>query len=162
MIETLLCRETLPPIELDNLRESQIRNQVGNMGRNDDGRGHAARVQVILHNRAQRWAMQVIEVCVRNQHQINGRKIGNAQLRDCRKRLSTNNQRAKLGSMTTLLAADLNKEAGMSDEGDAEFSVSGEARLVSLTAAPRDRRMAHQARELAWLACEGPDCAVSA
>ena len=55
---------TLPPVEFDNLGESQIRNQVGNMRRDDDGRGDAARVQIILDNGAQRWAMEMIEVRV--------------------------------------------------------------------------------------------------
>ena len=55
---------TLPPVEFDNLGESQIRNQVGNMRRDDDGRGDAARVEIILHDRAQRWAMEMIKVRV--------------------------------------------------------------------------------------------------
>lgn len=36
----------------------------------------------------------------------------------------------------------------MSDEGDAEFSVGGQPRLVSLAASPGHGGMAHQAREL--------------
>jgi len=47
-----------------------------------------------------------------------------------------------------ILAANLHKEAGMSDESDTEFSVSGEARCVCLAAARSHRRVAHKSPEL--------------
>jgi hypothetical protein len=138
---------TLPPVELDDLGESQIRNQVGNMGGDDDGRGDAARVQIILHNCAQRWAMKVIEMRVRNQHQIDGWKVGNAYAGPAQA-LEHKQPARKIRIDDDTFSAQLNKETGMSDERDAEFSVRGEARLVSLTATPGHSRMAHQTREL--------------
>ena len=71
----------LPPIELDDLGKAKVGDQVGDMSGNDDRRRDASLAQVILHNRAQRWPMQMIEVRVRNQHQIDGRQVGNAQAR---------------------------------------------------------------------------------
>src|SRR5579871_4555777 len=53
---------TLPPIQFDDFRKSKVRNQVGYVRRNDDGRSYAAAAEIVLHNRAQRWAMQVIEM----------------------------------------------------------------------------------------------------
>jgi hypothetical protein len=117
------------------------------MRRYDDGRGDAARVQVVLHNRAQRWAMKVIEMRVRNQHQINGWKIGNADSGPAQA-LEHKQPARKIGIDDHALSAQLNKKAGMSDESDAQFSVSGQARLMSLATSPGHGGMAHQAREL--------------
>ena len=66
--------KTAPPVQFHNLIESQIRHQIKHVMRHDCGRGaaHAARV---LRNRPQGRAMQVIEVSVRDQHQINGRQV---------------------------------------------------------------------------------------
>ena len=68
---------------------------------NDDGGALASRAQIILHDRAQRRPVKMIEMGVRNQHQIDRRQIAHAKP-GRRKRFSTNSQRAKLGSIMTL------------------------------------------------------------
>ncbi len=79
MIDRLPTTRSLPPVEFDDLGEAEIGDQIGHMRRNDDRRRNAPRAQIVLHQRAQRRAMQVIEVGVRHQHQIDGRQIGDAQ-----------------------------------------------------------------------------------
>jgi len=53
------------------------------------------------------------------------------------------------------LSANLHKEAGVANEGDAEFSVGGEAGRVSLTVARSDGGVAHQTPELGGAFAEG-------
>ena len=53
------------------------------------------------------------------------------------------------------LPANLHEEAGVTDEGDAEFSVGDEARLVSLTEARSYRGTAHQTSELSGAFTKG-------
>src|SRR5690349_3159667 len=79
-IESAIAR-ALPPVKFDNLRKSEIGDQIGHMRRNDDGRRCAALPQRVLHNGTQRWAMKMIEVRVRDQHEINGWKVGDTQSR---------------------------------------------------------------------------------
>ena len=48
----------------------------------------------------------------------------------------------------TLLPADLQEEAGVADEGDAEFAVRNQPRFVRLAAQWSHSRVAHQASKL--------------
>src|SRR5271166_4573758 len=43
---------TLPPVKLDNLREAQVRNQIGDMTGNNDCRSRSTNAQIILHDGA--------------------------------------------------------------------------------------------------------------
>ena len=105
------------------------------MRRNDDRGSNAPRPQVVVHERAQRRTMQVIEVRVRNQNEIDGRKVRDAKARTA-KPLQYEQPPGKIGIDQHALSSNLYEEAGMTDESDAQFSVSGEARFVSL---PRPR-----------------------
>ena len=138
---------TLPPIEFDDFREAKIGDQIGNMSGNDDGRCNAAGAQIVLHDGAQRRTMQMIEVSVRNQHHIDGRKIGDAQARPAQA-LQHEEPARKVGIDDHTLAANLHEEAGVANKGDPELSVDGKSRLVSFTAAWSYRRTPHQTSEL--------------
>src|SRR5258708_2136547 len=56
---------TVPPVEFDNLGESQIGDQVRHMTRNDDRWSGSADTQIVLHDGPHRRPVQVIEVRVR-------------------------------------------------------------------------------------------------
>ena len=98
------------------------------MSWNDDGGRNAARAQIVLHDGAQRRTVQMIEVGVRNQHQVDGRKIGDAQAGTAQA-LQHEQPAREVGIDDDALAANLHEEAGVADEGDAEFSVGGKSGL---------------------------------
>ena len=97
--------------------------------------------------RAQRRAMKMIEVRVSDQHQIDSRKIGDAQA-GAAQAFEHEQPAREIGIDDHALSANLHEEAGVADEGDAEFAVGGEARLVGFAAARSYRRAAHQSSEL--------------
>src|SRR5579859_1714926 len=138
---------SLPPVELDDLGKPEVGDQVRDMRRNDDRRRFSTSTQIMLYDRAQRRAMQVVEVRVRYEYQVNRRKIGYAQARTA-KAFQHKQPPGKIGIDHHALAPDLHEKAGVSDEGDAEFSVRGKPRFVGLAAAWCDCRSAHQSSEL--------------
>src|SRR5580658_5638502 len=116
---------SFPPVQFDDLGKAEIGDQVRNMRRNDDRRGNPTRAQIVLHQGAQRRAMKVIEVGVRNQHEIDGRQIGDAQAWTAQA-FQDEKPAREIGVDHDALPADLHEETGVADEGDAEFSVGGE------------------------------------
>ena len=113
---------TVPPIEFDDFGESEIRNQIRDMARNDDGRSRAAGAEVIVHDGAQRRPVQMIKMRVRDQNQIDGRQIahpnsGTAQA------LQNKQPAREVGIDHHALPADLHEKAGVTDEGHPEFAI---------------------------------------
>ena len=84
----------------------------------------------------------MIEVGVRNKNEIDGRKIRDTEP-GTTKPLQYKQPPGEIGIDHYALSPNLHEEAGMTDEGDAEFPVGGKARFVSLTRAGSHRRMAH-------------------
>ena len=117
------------------------------MRRDDNRWRNTAREQIVLHNRAQRRAMQVIEVRMRDQHQVNGRKIGDPHSGSSQA-LEHKQPPREIWIDDHALSAHLQEEAGMSNEGNAQFSVRGQAWLVGLAASPSHGGMAHQTGKL--------------
>ena len=56
----------VPPIQFDDIVESEVRNQVENVVRNHDGRWRSAAISSVLDNRPQRWPVQVVEMGMGN------------------------------------------------------------------------------------------------
>ena len=98
--------------------------------------------------------MEMIEVSVRNQNQIDRGKIGNAQAWTSQA-FQDEEPARKVGVDDYALTAHLHKKAGVPDEGDAEFAVCRQARLVGFTTSGRNRGVAHQTSELAGTLAEG-------
>src|SRR5215472_14416806 len=138
---------TLPPIQFDNFREAQVRDQIRNVRRDNDRRSHAARAQIVLHNRSQRWPMQVIEVRMRNQYQVDGWKIRNPHAWPA-KALQHKQPSRKIRVDHHALAANLHEKACVADKGNTQFSVRGETWFVSLPAAWSDGGAPHETSEL--------------
>ena len=78
--------------------------------------------------------MQVIEMRMRDEHEIDRWQISNAQPRTTEP-LQHKQPPREIGINQNTFSPNLYEEACVSDEGDAEFSVGGETRLVSLTGA---------------------------
>src|SRR5579859_6036476 len=110
---------TLPPIEFDDFRKSEIGYQIGHVRRNNNGGRYPACPQIILHNRPQRRTMQMIEVRVRNQYQIDGRKVGDAKAGTAQA-LEHKEPAREIRIDHYALAADLHEETGMANECHAE------------------------------------------
>jgi hypothetical protein len=60
----------VPPVQFDHIVETKVGNQVEDMMRDDDGGRYTLKPSCLLHNRAQGWPMQVVEVGVGDQHQV--------------------------------------------------------------------------------------------
>ena len=71
---------------------------------------------------AQRLAMEVIEVSVRYQDDIHWRQVAQVQSR-LSQALEDEEPARKVRIDYDILSANLQEEAGVSDEGDAEFAV---------------------------------------
>ena len=114
----------------------------------DDERGRGSSLAPgLARNGAQRLAMQVIEVRVGYQHEVHWRQV--AQVQSGSTQALKNEEPAReVGIDDYVLSADLQEEAGVSNEGDAEFAMRGELRFVGLAGARRDHGVPHQAREL--------------
>jgi hypothetical protein len=136
-----------PPVELDDLGEAQIRHQVGDVSGNDDGGSNSPCAQIIVNDRAQRGAMQVIKVSVRDKYQIDRGKISNAQTGPTQA-LQDKQPPGEVGIDDNVSAPYLDKEAGMSNERDAEFAIGDQTGFVSLTETRGDRRVTHQTSKL--------------
>ena len=98
--------------------------------------------------------MQMIEVSMRDENQIDRRKIGNAQA-GTSQAFQNKEPAREVRIDDYVLPAHLHKEAGMPDEGNAEFTVSCQAGLVGLTRAGSNRRVAYQTSKLSGALAEG-------
>jgi len=130
-----------PPVELDQARVAEVGDQVVNVLGRDHDRSFSAKLLGSSRNRPQGWAVQVVEVSVGDEDQVNRRQVYDAQSR-LAQALEDEEPACEIGIDQNVESADLHKEAGMADEGDAEFSVGDQLRLAGLPLALRDCGMA--------------------
>jgi len=126
---------TAPPIKLHDLFKPQVRYQIENMVWHDDAWRLAAKPASFLGNRAQRVAMQMVEVRMRNQHQVNRREIANADARLAQP-LQNKKPASKIRIDHHVLTADLHQEAGVSNEGQPQLAIPDQLGLMDLTGTP--------------------------
>ncbi len=96
----------------------------------------------------------MIKVRVRYQDHVDGRQVADAQSRSAQS-LEYEKPAGEIGIDDDTATADLHEEAGVSDEGHTEFSITGEPWRVSFAAAWRNGRVADQASELAGAFTQG-------
>src|ERR1700685_3278380 len=96
----------------------------------------------------------MVEVRVRNKNQVDRRQIAHPQPRTAQP-LQHKKPACKVGIDRHALPAHLQKKAGVTDEGESQFAVIGEAWLVGLSATWGDGRMAHQMTELSSALAQG-------
>ena len=136
-----------PPVEFYDVAKTEVRDQIKNMLWHDRGRPGTSVLLGMLHDGSKRGPMEVIEMRMRDQHQIDGWKVSDAQAR-LSKTLQHEEPARKVGVDNRVFAADLQEEAGMADKCDAHLTVRDEHRLVGLAGARRDGGMANQFPEL--------------
>src|SRR5579864_5295582 len=137
----------IPPVELDDLIETEIRHQVEHVMRNDQRGGAAGQPPRMVHDGAQRRTMQVIEMRMRHQHQVDGRKVVNAQPGFAYP-LQKKEPAREVRVDGDVLPAHLHKERGMADERDPEFTIVYQLWLVGAAGAGGDRGVTNQLSEL--------------
>src|SRR2546423_7477119 len=117
------------------------------MRRDHNGWRDSSPAQIVLHESTQRWTVKMIEMSVRYQHRIDRGKIGDAQA-GATQSLQNEEPSREIWIDEDALSANLQEKTGVADEGDSEFSIGGQARLVSLAGAWRHCRAPHQTSEL--------------
>src|SRR5262249_47707389 len=125
----------------------QVGNQIENMVGNDQGGTFSAQTARVTHQRAERRAVQVIEVCMGDQHQIDGRKIADRDPR-LAQALEHEQPAREVGIEHDVEPADLDEETGVTDKRHSHFAVDGKPRFVSLAGARRDGGVAYELAEL--------------
>ena len=91
--------------------------------------------------------MQMIEVRMRYQHDVDGRQVAEAQARPAQA-LQHEDPAGKIWVDQDILPADLEKEAGMSDEGHAQFAPAGKYRFMSEASSGSQSRVPYQGSKL--------------
>ena len=112
----------IPPFEFDNLFKSEIGDQVEQVMRYDESGRGSGLAAGLPRDGAQRLAVQVIKVRVRHQDKIHRRQVAQVQSR-LTQALEDEQPAREVGIDDDVLSANLQKEAGVSDEGDAELAV---------------------------------------
>ena len=142
--------ETLPPFEFDYARKSQITHQVAQMPGHDDQRPLAGLSLGQPGDGSQRRPVQVIEVGVRHQHRIDRRQVAHSHSRTTQP-LQHEDPAGEVRVDQDVLAADLQKEAGVSDECHSQLSTPGENRLTGDAAAGGQGGASYERAKLAGL-----------
>jgi hypothetical protein len=119
-----------------------------------DGWGGSAHTQIVLHDRAQRGPVQMIEVRMRYQHKVDSRQIAHPDPRTPQP-LQHKQPAREVGIDHHALPADLHQKAGMANESDPQFSVGNKTRFVHLAAQRSHGGIAHQSTELGCTLAEG-------
>src|SRR5579862_1560246 len=90
--------------------------------------------------------MQMIKVSMCDQDEVESGKIPELHARFPNP-LQDKEPARKIGIDDDVLATDLDKKAGVSDEGESELAVCDQSWLVCFSSARRDSRMTHQPSE---------------
>ena len=98
--------------------------------------------------------MQVVEVGVRNEHQIHGRKIANSNP-GLPEALEHKQPAGEIGIDDNILSPYLQEEAGVTDKGDAHLPTRNQNRFMRLPSAGSNRRMANQSSKLPGTPAQG-------
>src|ERR1700733_14468908 len=92
--------------------------------------------------------MQMIKMCVGYKHHVGWRQVAEVQSR-LTQALQNEEPAREVGIDDDILPPNLQKEAGMPDEGNTQLSVRNQFRFVRLTGTGRNRRISYQAGKLA-------------
>ncbi|SPE45429.1 hypothetical protein SBA7_820031 [Candidatus Sulfotelmatobacter sp. SbA7] len=116
------------------------------MMRHHDHRRRRSPTPSLLHNRPQRWPVQVVEMRVRDQHQVNGWQIAQLYAR-LSQALQHEQPARKIGIDNYILPAHLDEETGVANESYSQFSVAYQFGLMSLPGAGSHGGVLHQPPE---------------
>ena len=133
-------RKTLPPIQLDDAGEAEVLRQIANAARHHADFG--------IRQTAQRWFVKMIEMRVREQHQINSRQILDFQP-GAFDALQKKQPVRKIRINQNIQICELNQKRRVADPGDGDLAVDQlrENRTALLADAPRQQRLPNQFAE---------------
>src|SRR5581483_10630751 len=137
----------LPPIHLNHAIHAKIGDEIADVARDDNGGFLAVFAKVGASHGAERRTMEMIEMSMRDKNEIDARKVGNAHAGSTEAFQHKNPGRV-IGIDYDILAAELDEEAGVADEGDAELVRFRGDRLVSGARAGGHSRVAYQSAKL--------------
>jgi len=138
----------VPPFEFDDLLVAEIGDEIEKMVRDNEGGRGSSLSAGLARDGAQRLAVQVIEVGMGDQDDIHGREFAEVES-GAAQAFQDKEPAREVGIDDDVVLADLEEKAGVPDEGDAEFAVRDEFRLMGRAGKRGDRRIPHQACELA-------------
>ena len=115
--------------------------------RNHDGGRHSVQAFGLLHDGTQGWPVQMVEVGVGDQHQVDRRQVTHLQAWSSNA-FQDEEPARKVGIDDNVLAADLEKETGVTDECHAHLAVGHQFWLMGAAGPGSDHGVAHQAAEL--------------
>jgi hypothetical protein len=102
----------------------------------------------LARDRAQRLAVEVIEMRVGYEHNVHRRQV--AEIESGLPQAFKNEKPAReVGIDDDVLSANLEKKAGMTNKGEAELSLCNEFGFVSFTGTRGDHRMPYEVSKLA-------------
>ena len=137
----------VPPFELNHIFESKIGYQIKYLVGDNHGGGIAAAANGLLHDGAQRGAMQVIEMRVRYKNHINGRQIAHPHSR-APQTLQHEQPARKVRIDQNILSTDLNKKAGMAYKSDSQLAITHQPGPMDHADSRRHSGVPHQAPKL--------------
>ena len=106
----------VPPVQFDHIAKAQVGDQIHDVMRHHDRWAERARrAPRLLNDRAQRWPVQVVKVGMRDQHQVDRRKVAQSHSR-LPQPFQHKQPARKIGIDNDVLAADLDEKAGVADE----------------------------------------------
>ena len=92
--------------------------------------------------------MQVVKVCMRDQYEIDGRQVADADT-GLSQSLQNEEPSRKIRIDQYVFTTHLDKEAGVADKGQAQLTIADQFWLVNFTGAGSDGGMSDEAGELA-------------
>jgi hypothetical protein len=118
------------------------------MMRDDESRCRSSFAASLARDRAQRLAVQVIEMRVGYEHNVHRRQVAEIES-GLPQALKNEKPACEVGIDDDILSANLEKEAGMTDEGEAELSLGDEFGFVSFAGTRGDHGMPYEVSKLA-------------
>jgi len=131
-----------PPIEFDDIAETEIRNEIEDVMGNDDDRSLTGSTTRLLGDGAQRRPVQMIEMSVRYQHHVDRGQVADADARFS-KPLEDKKPAGKIRIDQDVLATHLDEEGGMTDKSESQLAVADQGRLVDLAGSRSYGGVAH-------------------
>lgn len=145
----------VPPLQLDNLFEAQVRNQIEDIVGDHQGGRRSALPAGVACNRAKRLAMKMVEMSVRDQHKINHWKISNLNTWPPEP-LQKKKPPGEIWIDNYILSSQLKKKTRVPDKSHPEFAVRNQPGFVSVSGKWRYGGVPYEPRELAGPPAQRP------
>ena len=134
---------TVPPVQFDHVAKAQVGDQIHNVMRHYNSWRRGPPTPRLLNDRTQRRPVQMIKMGMRDQHQVDGRKVSELHSR-LAQTLQHKQPAREIGIDDDVLAAHLDEKAGVPNKRQAQISVADQFGFVSLANSWSNRGVAYQ------------------